>query len=127
MFNFRKKTHSLSQLKRKRRDINKAIEITNGFSLKMIFIGIAFIIASISINIGYGAEFLALINHQEVMHRDIMNILYASSSILQFMGLGLALSATLLWGSNIGAYRALRKIPQTIEALSVREDIPHAK
>ena len=118
---------SLSPLKRKRRDINKAIEITNTFSLKMIFIGIAFIIASISINIGYGVEFLALINHQEVMHRDIMNILYASSSILQFMGLGLALSATLLWGSNIGAYRALRKITQTIEALSVREDISHAK
>ncbi|MGP2408117.1 hypothetical protein V2A84_00445 [Yersinia sp. 2553 StPb PI] len=127
MFNFKRKSLSLSQLKRKKRDINKAIEITHVFSLKILFIAIAFIIASIGIKISYNVEFLALINNQEMTHRDVINILYVTSPIFHLMGLGLASSATILWVSNIYAYHSLRKITQTIETRAVREEIQHAE
>lgn len=127
MFNFKRKSLSLAQLKRKRRDINKAIEITHVFSLKMLFIAIAFIITSIGIKISYNVDFLVLINNLEMTHRDIISTLYAISLIFHFMGLGLASSATILWVSNIYAYHSLRKITQTIETRAVREEIQHAE
>lgn len=126
MFNFKKKLFSLSQLKKKKRDLNKSIEITNLFSMKMIFIALAIIIASTGIELVYNVEFLALCDNIEIAHRDIISTLYVISQALQFMGLGLATSAVILCVSNIFGYNSLRKTTKAIEShLSTKTELTH--
>ncbi|HEN3636745.1 TPA: hypothetical protein U5E40_001340 [Yersinia enterocolitica] len=118
MFNVRKKHRSLSQLKEKEQDLKKSNDVCGVFAIKMVSIALAFMVTSIGIDI---------VHHKEITPQNIIDALYIISLVLQLMVVGLISSAAFLWVSNIYTYRSLRKITQTIEALSVREDIPHAK
>ncbi|MGP2427761.1 hypothetical protein V1954_21310 [Yersinia sp. 2538 StPb PI] len=114
----RNKSLSLSQLKEKEQDLKKSNDVCGVFAIKMVSIALAFMVTSIGIDI---------VHHKEITPQNIIDALYIISLVLQLMVVGLISSAAFLWVSNIYTYRSLRKITQTIEALSVREDIPHAK
>lgn len=118
MFNFRKKPRSLSQLKEKEQDLKKSNDVCGVFAIKMASIALAFMVTSIGID---------NVHHKEITPQNIIDALYIISLVLQLMGVGLISSAAFLGVSNIYTYRSLRKITQTIEALSVQEDIPHAE
>ncbi|QKJ09349.1 hypothetical protein [Yersinia massiliensis] len=118
MFNFKRKSLSLAQLKEKEQDLIKSNDVCGVFAIQMVSIALAFMVTSIGIDI---------VQHKEITPQNIIDALYIISLVLQLMGVGLISSAAFLGASNIYTYRSLRKITQTIEALSVQEDIPHAE